>query len=307
MTIFSQTNRSSRSLILLFFGLLGHALPVSAQQWEQVSALFEERCIACHSGEFAPLGLQLDGYDAVIAGSENGPVVQPGDAEGSALIARVEGRAEPQMPLDGPPFLSPEDIAALREWIDAGALGPAEPRAAPATPEDPFADGMITYSEVRRIFGQRCIECHSDNGKYETPPEGLRLDTLDNILKGGDRAAVIPRNPAASEVIRRVRGLADPRMPFDGPPWLDEADIALLEAWIAGGAKDDDGTDAPVPVGARVRLRGILTADDAVDGARFVVNGGTDLRGTPRIGGQVELRARIGQDGSLIAERLRDR
>ncbi|WP_375554537.1 c-type cytochrome domain-containing protein [Roseovarius mucosus] len=287
--------------------LLGLGSAAKAETWDVVLPIFEERCVACHSGEFAPLALRLETYEFLISGSENGPVVLPGDAAGSPLIARVEGRAEPRMPLDGPPFLDEAQIALLRGWVDAGAPGPSKPTELPLTTEDPLADGIVTYPEVRRIFGQRCIECHSDNGKYETPPEALRLDTLADILRGGDRIAVIPGNPVASEVMRRVRGLSDPRMPLDGPPWLEETDIALLEAWIEGGARDAEGTPTPIPVGGRVRLRGTLSAPNAVDGAVFATHAGTEIRDAVQQGDRVELRARIAADGTLVAERLRAR
>lgn len=300
-----QQRKGIRPLAVVCLLAMSQSAP--AETWDRVSQLLTERCVSCHEGEFAPLRLQLDSHESLMGGSERGPVILPGNAQDSPLIARVEGRAEPQMPLDGPPFLHEVEIALLRGWIDAGAPGPEQPTAPPLTTPDPMADGLVTYPEVRRIFGQRCIECHSDNGKYDTPPEALRLDSLDAILRGGDRIVVIPGNPAASDVIRRVRGLADPKMPFDGPPWLDEADIVLLEAWIAGGAPDGDGTVAPVPVGGSVRLRGVLTAPDAVDGAVFVTDGGTDIRDAIRVGDRVELRARIAPDGSLMAERLRAR
>lgn len=295
------------SYLLAVVNLLAIVQPAAAETWDRVEELFAEHCLSCHEGEFAPLGLGLGSHESLMAGSENGPVILPNNAQDSPLIARIEGRAEPQMPLDGPPFLNEAEIALLRDWIDAGARGPEQAAAPPGTAPDPMADGLVTYPEVRRIFGQRCIECHSENGKYDTPPEALRLDSLDAILRGGDQIVVIPGNPAASEVIRRVRGLADPKMPFDGPPWLDEADIALLEAWIAGGAMDGDGTVAPLPVGRSVRLRGVLTAPDAVDGAVFLTDATTEIRDALGVGDRVELRARIGSDGTLIAERLRSR
>lgn len=286
------------------------ASPAGAETWAAVSAIFAERCTLCHSGPDAPLGLSLDSHAGVMAGSENGPVATPD----GPLMQRITGAAEPRMPLDGPPFLDDAQIAAISAWIGAGAPGPAaDSAAAPseaADPEpapDPRADGRVTFNEVERIFKQRCIECHSDNGKMQAPPEGLRLTSLEAILAGGDRIVVVPGNAQASEIIRRVEGLADPRMPLDGPPWLDADDIALLRDWIAGGAKADDGTPAPVPVGGEVRLRGIMTAPDAIDGAGFTVTGGTRIDDRPAVGEAAELRGRIAPDGSILAERLRDR
>ena len=49
--------------------------------------------------------------------------VTPGDADNSYLVHKIEGRpgiTGRQMPIDGPP-LDADQIAAIRQWIDAGA------------------------------------------------------------------------------------------------------------------------------------------------------------------------------------------
>jgi mono/diheme cytochrome c family protein len=289
--------------------LLG-ASAAQAQEWAAVDTVLQERCIMCHSGDGAPLGLHLDSHAALIKGSENGPVVLPGNPDGSPLMHRILGKAEPRMPLDGPPFLDDATIAMFGAWIKAGAQGPtAAPAttAEPAPPPDPRADGRITYDEVSRIFGQHCVKCHSDNSKMGAPPEGLRLGSYADILKGGDRVVLIPGNAQGSEIIRRVEGLASPRMPFDGPPWLTEEEIKLLRDWIAHGARGADGAAAPMPVGRHLRMRGILTAPAEVDGAAFVTNTATRRKDVPGVGGKVELRGRVAPDGGIIAERLRGR
>ncbi len=281
----------------------------TAADWAAVSAIFQERCILCHEGAFAPMGLALTSHAEVMSGSWTGPVVLPDSPTDSPLYGRITGTIRPQMPLDGPPFLADAEIATLRAWIEAGAPGPAAETAPPpavAAP-DPYADGIITYPEVERIFLQRCIECHSDNSKTGGPPEGLRLTSLAEILAGGERVAVIPGNSRASEIIRRVEGLADPRMPFDGPPWLTPEQIALLRDWISGGARDADGTPAAVPVGAEVRYRGTMTGPSEIDGIRFTITGATRIDDRPGIGQQAEVRGRVAADGAIIADRWRDR
>lgn len=281
---------------------------LEAQDWKSVSPLFEERCILCHSGEFAPLGLQLDSYAGLIAGSENGPVVTPGTAEDSQLYLRITGQADPRMPLDGPPFLNDAEIALISDWIEAGALGPeTEEVQFDSLAPDPREDGQIVYNEVARIFGQACIRCHSDNGIMDAPPEALRLDSYESILAGGDRIVIIPGNAQASEIVRRIEGLASPRMPYDGPPWLSDEDIALIRDWIEAGAISDDAVRAPIPVGGRVRLRGLMTAPHEIDGAPFIVTGQTRVDDQPPVGAQAEVRARVTSDGGLQAERLRER
>jgi uncharacterized membrane protein len=295
---------------LRLFAVAVLALPdlALADDWAGVSSLLEERCVVCHSGDSAPLGLHLDSYAGLLAGSENGAVVVPGSFETSPIYHRLTGQAEPQMPLDGPPFLETSEIDMVAAWITAGATGPAqEAPAVTATVIDPREDGTITYDEVSQIFGRSCIKCHSDNSRLDAPPEGLRLNSYDAILAGGDRIVVIPGNAQASEIVRRIEGLASPRMPFDGPPWLNDTDIALIRDWIDGGALSADGTTAPMPVGGFVRLRGQMTGPNEIDGAAFTVTEETRLDDQMSIGDSAEIRARVAQDGTLIAERVRDR
>lgn len=104
---------------LALFLMAGAASAQEAPDFAQVGALFQERCVVCHSGSDAPLGLHLDSHAGVMAGSENGPVVVAGDMA-SPLLQRLRGEAEPRMPLDGPPFLSEAEIALVSDWVAAG-------------------------------------------------------------------------------------------------------------------------------------------------------------------------------------------
>ena len=68
---------------------------------------------------------------------------------------------------------------------------------------------------------------------------GLRLDSYANVMKGGkDGKVVQPGAPEKSEMVKRVKGLSKPRMPRNGPPWLSDTDVALIEKWIAAGAPE---------------------------------------------------------------------
>jgi nitrate/TMAO reductase-like tetraheme cytochrome c subunit len=79
-----------------------------------VGPLFEFECGSCH-GESGIQGLNLTEYVAAIQGGISGPAVTPGDANSSLVIQRQTG--------DLPHFsqLSPEDLALVIEWINAGA------------------------------------------------------------------------------------------------------------------------------------------------------------------------------------------
>jgi hypothetical protein len=88
--------------------------------WADVSAIFNERCVMCHSSVFgAGLGLSLDSYEAALAGSSRGPVLIPGDAAGSELIRRLIGESAPRMPFLGV-RLPQDQIDLIIRWIDAG-------------------------------------------------------------------------------------------------------------------------------------------------------------------------------------------
>ena len=84
---------------------------------EDVRPLLVRNCARCHGGQ---LGLYVDSYDTLMAGSSRGPVVVPGDAPGSNLVRRLKGEATPRMPLDSGP-LTDTEIALVETWIREGA------------------------------------------------------------------------------------------------------------------------------------------------------------------------------------------
>ncbi|MCY1279516.1 Planctomycete cytochrome C [compost metagenome] len=299
---------------------LALSLPSAAHAAEALSSaellvLLQERCAICHQGPGAPWQLRLDSLDGLLRGSVNGPVVVPGRPQDSELIRRLKGISQPRMPLTGPPFLDDPTIARIEGWIAAGAsadlpAAPAggPPAAAPSSVPAPLPPGApVTYAQVAPILLSRCAKCHTANGLMGPAPEGYRLDSYQATLASGERARVVPGSAAASELLRRVRGQARPRMPFDGPPFLDEAEIELLTAWVEQGARDVQGQPAPVPDGARVRLHGLLGAGWQLDGLALRVTGRTRLDKAPQPGDYVQVRGRLGRDGAVQAERIRPR
>lgn len=300
--------------LLLVAVPLGHAAP-PAEGFAAIAPLFQQYCVVCHSGADAVLGLRLDSYEGVLAGSSRGPVVRPGNAAGSELIRRLRGESLPRMPLTGPPFLGEAEIARVAAWIAAGApRGSGGAAAGPTVPAVPIGSRAlprpgeaVRYSHVAPIFLQRCAKCHSQQGILGAPPEGLRLVSLADTLRGGERVVVVPGQPLASELYRRVSGLAQPRMPFDGPPYLSAEEIRVIGDWIAQGARDAEGRPAPVPVGAPVRLSGALTDRWAVDGLALRVDAATRIDKAPRVGDRVEVRGVVDTDGAVRVLRLRRR
>jgi hypothetical protein len=90
---------------------------------EDIQPLFERSCAACHNAAAKTMGLQTTAYGPLMAGSQNGPVVVPGNPDGSKLWEMV---SQGKMPATGP--LPADEQQLVREWIAQGA---AERRAAP--------------------------------------------------------------------------------------------------------------------------------------------------------------------------------
>ncbi|MEW6401882.1 MAG: DUF2231 domain-containing protein [Chloroflexota bacterium] len=84
----------------------------------EIAPILKSRCLNCHGGQKTEEGLDVSSYEALMAGSENGAVIIPGDAENSLLGQTL---IEREMPKRGPK-LSPEQAQTIIDWINQGAL-----------------------------------------------------------------------------------------------------------------------------------------------------------------------------------------
>jgi WD40 repeat protein len=103
-------------------------------------------------------------------------------------------------------------------------------------PEEP--KDVSYYKKIRPIFQQNCQGCHQP----AKASGGLVMLTYADLLKKGDSGqfAIVPGQPGKSHLIDQVTAHNGKKaaMPPKGDP-LSDADIKLLKAWIAEGAKDD--------------------------------------------------------------------
>jgi hypothetical protein len=90
-----------------------------------VAPLFSRSCVSCHRAEKHKGELRLDSYEQLMRGSEDGPVVVPGDPKSSDLMRRLRlpPSDDDSMPSDGDKPLTPEEIQMIDHWIAAGAKG----------------------------------------------------------------------------------------------------------------------------------------------------------------------------------------
>ncbi len=108
-----------------------------------------------------------------------------------------------------------------------------------ATPEEGVA---FFEKRIRPLLAEHCYECHSASAKKAKG--GLRLDSRDGWLKGGDSGpALVPGKPDDSLLIKGVRHWdKDFKMPPDTR--LAPALVADLIEWVKLGAPDPR-TNAP--------------------------------------------------------------
>jgi uncharacterized membrane protein len=82
-----------------------------------VRPILESRCSKCHMGEFTSKNLNMETYESLMTGSQNGPVIVAGSARESLLAQKI---SKGEMPKRGPK-LTPEQIQIIIDWINAGA------------------------------------------------------------------------------------------------------------------------------------------------------------------------------------------
>jgi len=101
---------------------------------QDIQPILDVACLECHTTEGEGTdasGFAVDNYDAVMKGTQFGPVVVPGSSASSALYLVVAGKTAPEIRM--PPHheeswaegrgvaLGGEQIDMIARWIDQGA------------------------------------------------------------------------------------------------------------------------------------------------------------------------------------------
>jgi mono/diheme cytochrome c family protein len=116
--------------------------------------------------------------------------------------------------------------------------------------------GLTFTNDIAPIFTANCMPCHSSKNPRGNPSGGLRLDSLDAVLKGGKDGKVVTVSKSDdSDIVKDVAYIGDspmppkPRAPRGGagtntppatPPaskQLTKEQVGLIRAWIDQGAK----------------------------------------------------------------------
>jgi cytochrome c553 len=123
-----------RLLATIIFASAAHAAPTREQVEffeKSVRPVLAEHCYKCHGPEKQKGDLRMDSRDALLKGTDAGPVVFAGDPSKGTFIKSVRHEIENKMP-EKAPKLSDAHIAALTEWVKMGLPWPENDKAAPS-------------------------------------------------------------------------------------------------------------------------------------------------------------------------------
>lgn len=83
--------------------------------WEGgIGELFNSKCGNCHGSTAQLGGLDLSSYETALEGGDDGPGIVPGNPDTSQVVVKQAAGGHPGQ-------FSPEELAQVREWIEAGA------------------------------------------------------------------------------------------------------------------------------------------------------------------------------------------
>jgi cytochrome c553 len=222
--MFLSQLRSPICLAVTFCALV--ALSGSAQaaqdpltQFErEVRPILEERCFKCHGADKQKGGLRLDQKTGMFAGGDSGePAVVPGKSAESQLIKFVASiDPDEKMPPKGE-RLAPQQIASLKQWIDAGAHWPQKEAEEVATE----SKGMVVTDRDREFwaFQRPRRKDPKSNGEWARQPiDRFLFDRLHE--RGLEPSAEASRAVFIRRLTFDITGL---------PPTPDELDDFLAD------------------------------------------------------------------------------
>lgn len=92
-----------------------------------IQPLFDRKCVSCHGPDKQKGKLRMDSYDLTLEGGKEGEAFEPGSAEDSNLVFRIElpEDDDEHMPPEGKKQVSPDEMALLVWWLDQGGSATA--------------------------------------------------------------------------------------------------------------------------------------------------------------------------------------
>ncbi len=215
-----------RCVWMIFLGLptLAHAAP-QASTFDAARAVLEVRCLECHTREKAKGDLVFTTRDGMIQGGDSGTALKPGSPDDSEMIKRVRLAADhdDRMPPEKTGgLLAPGEIAALSQWIAAGApwpegevLAPKAKTALPRwdAPPDPQLESIEAFPknvslETAADFHRIIVIARFKDASTHDITAQSKLTLADHSLAHLSGTALTPKKDGATSLRIDYRGLS---------------------------------------------------------------------------------------------------
>ncbi len=247
-------------LFSCLFAGLGAALRAHATSPEEIEffekrvrPVLSEQCYKCHGPDKQKAELRVDSREAILKGTDLGPVVVPGKPEESSFIKSIRHEGDSKMP-EKADKMPDDQINALTEWVKMGLPWPEndQPGALGAkekakqhwayqpirhvTPPDVSASPAAVHNEIDAFIVQKLEEA----GLEPSPPADkrtlIRRATFDLIgLPPTVEEVAAFENDTAPDAFAKVidRLLASPAYGERwGRHWLDVARYADSKGYV---------------------------------------------------------------------------
>jgi len=183
-----------------------------------IEPLFTAKCTACHNATAQTGGLDVSSYDGLMKGGKDGVIISPNDSANSMLIKIQSSQHFANF--------SADELALIKQWIDAGAPAPKAAAAAPTEAPAASTGTTVTYDgNIAALLNAKCIMCH----KGDSAPGKLDMSTYANLMKGGEEGPVVTPGNSASSVLISVQ--SSPHAIN-----LTANELTLFKQWIDSGA-----------------------------------------------------------------------
>lgn len=195
----------------------------------EIRPVLTQKCGLCHGKSPRKGDLNLLELAGLLRGGESGPAIVPGDPEKSHVFTAPR---DGEMPPEGNPPLSAEELETIRLWIANGAL------AASNGASSDSSTSSISQHDVIPLLLLRCSVCHGGREREG----GLDVRDKSALLRGGKSGpAITPGDPASSLLLKRIHaGEMPPRtrvVEVSVKP-IESSEIETITRWITAGAPE---------------------------------------------------------------------
>jgi len=189
-----------------------------------IQSIFNEKCVTCHTGGSAPMGLELtagNSYNNLIDGS----YIDTNNPEESKLYEKAKSNHN---------GATADDACKILGWITEGALE-----------GEPLIDTIKFNSDLQPFFNDYCIKCHitgHTSGLDLTPNNSFASIESNNLFDIS--------NPSESDIYIKL---------LDDHGSAPDANIADILKWIEQGAQSPT-SDYPVVAATYDDIQNIFNA-----------------------------------------------